>query len=517
MTPLKLVNSKCNAGRRGIIMLMFTLSFVFLVLVVGLAIDSGLLYVVKVKLQAAADAAALAAARSLNTSLTSGQQLIDAQAAATAFFAANFPTSYLNTSGSSVSTGLQYGTGNNLNTAFITTTSSTNAPAYFMRWFGYTTVPISVTGTASRRDINLMLLLDRSGSMTYTQPGTGSTACALMKTAAQGFVNLFSNNRDTLGLVEFNASTSLAFAPATNFNAGITSAISSLSCGGDTNTAQGLKKAYDQLVTLNQSTKLNVIVLFTDGQAESITATFPVKTVSDSRYGDGVSPYGTTSMLYTMPASGCVAAVVTSGITGAIAENDATGAPDLTGPLSGAFDQTNLSEPTVAGSGCAFKTSNNSAEIRRDIAYIPSTDYYGNSTSGHRTDYNFFTSSYVTGQDSFPSGPYMGQIRPDQIRTLFNVGFNTTEAQGITIRNNTTINPLILTIGLGGNGSYPADSELLIRLANVPSGLDPSGNTITNGIYDSTKPQGLYVYSPSSSQLSNAFAKVGSFLVELSH
>ena len=539
MLPLRLVNSERNAGRRGIIMLMFTLSFVFVILVVGLAIDAGLLYVVKTKLQAAADAAALAAARSLNTSLTSTAQTTDAQNAATAFFNANLPSGYLNTSGSSVSTGLAYGTGNNLNTVFVTTTSSTNAPAYFMRWFGYGNVPITVTGTASRRDINVIIVLDISASMNNTQPGTSSTACSLMKSAAVSFISQFSNLRDTIGVVTFNDGAT-SYPATTNFNPSMVTTINGLSCTGDTNTAAGLHAAYSALQTLNNSTKLNVVVLFTDGWAETLTADFPVKMATDTRYGDGAGGTSTGTLTSVAPStcqdnmgrsSGTVgwnpfalgdpgAGATVNTIRAALSENsnDASG-PDSTGTTSGPWVYATASGWTkLSGlpSSCSFNSLSTSS-FRRDIAYIPTADIYGNSTSGYRTDYNGTTGTYVTGQDEFSSGTYMGRIRPDQPVTLFNVGFNTAEAQAVTIRSNTTLNPMILTIGLGGNSTFAADAEFLIRLANVPSGTSPGGTTITNSIYSTSQAQGLYVYSPSSSQLSNAFQKVASFLVELSH
>lgn len=205
-------------------------------------------------------------------------------------------------------------------------------------------------------------------------------------------------------------------------------------------------------------------------------------------------------------------------IRGTIAENDPNGAPSATGYTSGPFNWTTTAQTIVPNSGgCAYQYAYGYPyALRRDIAYIPNTDIYGNTTHGYRTDFDYWSQAHTSGQDSFPSGPYSGKLRPDSIRTLFNAGYNTTESQGVTIRANNTLNPMIAAIGLGGNGSYPADAELLIRLANVPSGLDPSNNNITNTIYNSSRPQGIYVYSPSASQLANAFAQIASFLVELS-
>ncbi len=537
---MKLPCEQTKASERGIIVLTFTLALVFLVLVVGLAIDGGMLYLTKVKLQSAGDAAALAAARSLNLSLQESQQVTDAQTAATHFFNANFPSGYLLSTSNAITTTLQYGTGTLANTLAIVTVATTSAPTYFMRYFGYTTVPLSVTGTASRKDVNLILVTDISQSMNN---GASPSACATMLSDAQAFLKQFSNNRDTVGYVTFNDGT-YSYAAVTNFNPSIINDVSGQSCTGDTNTPGGLHVAYQQLQTLNNSTKLNVIVLFTDGQAESIAATFPVKTLSDTRNGDGQgngsTGTGNTPSPTTIGASGC-----SGSITGVLSENanDATG-PDLAGITSGPWQVVatgtgqgwNLA-PTIpsgckanayAGQGMNTNSWNAAQQFRDDVAYIPATDYYSNSTTGFRTDYNFETTGVVTGQDEFPStSPYSGHLRPDQPRTLYNVSANAADNQGTTIRSNTTLNPMIITIGLGGNtggvDGMPVDAELLIRLANQAGGTTPSGftnypvRTITNSIYSTTQAQGMYVYSPDASQLAIAFQQVASFVVELTH
>ena len=51
----------------------------------------------------------------------------------------------------------------------------------------------------------LMMVLDRSSSMTGIVAGTGQTACALVKTDAAAFVNYFAPGRDRLGLVVFGS------------------------------------------------------------------------------------------------------------------------------------------------------------------------------------------------------------------------------------------------------------------------------------------------------------------------
>ena len=75
----------------SIVMLTFLVAFV-LIPMIGLAIDGAILFWMKAKLSAAVDAAALAAARSLNVGLDFPSQQDNAEKVGQQYFAANFPT-----------------------------------------------------------------------------------------------------------------------------------------------------------------------------------------------------------------------------------------------------------------------------------------------------------------------------------------------------------------------------------------------------------------------------------------
>lgn len=477
MALKKSLSKTARRPERGFLMFVYTVSIALIVLVLGLAIDAGVLYVIKVRLQAASDAGALAAARSLNLSLSSGQQISDAQNAASSFFGANFPNHLWETSGSTITANLAYGTGGQLNTLNVTTTASTNAPTYFMRWLGYTNVPLNVSGTASRRDVNLIMVIDQSGSMCTPVNGGPCTkadtasACSKMINAAESFVDRFSNNRDTLGLVVFNAGSQELFTAAQNFNPGMKAAIDGITCGGWTGTTAAVNKAYTRLQSLNQPGKLNAIILFTDGLANNTVANFPVNV---------------TGSCSSLP----VASLADDGMN--------------------FMDYTTLAQTNLMPAGCSAS----------NIAAMPTLDFFSNATTGYRTNYNDTSHTFVSGQDLISSGAYNGYPRVDLTQALDNVAANTLDDQARRIRNDTTLNPMILTIGLGGNAGAPPDSLLLLRVANSASGVDPMGNPITNapapaGAFDPTRQVGLFVYSPSSAQLLSAFSRVGSFLIEL--
>src|SRR5580700_9277990 len=86
-----------NPKERGITLLLAVVSLLLIIPMTGLAIDVGFLYVVKAKIQAAVDGAALAAARALNLGQTTQAQAASAQANAVNWFYANFPVGYFGT------------------------------------------------------------------------------------------------------------------------------------------------------------------------------------------------------------------------------------------------------------------------------------------------------------------------------------------------------------------------------------------------------------------------------------
>ncbi len=137
-----------------------------------------------------------------------------------------------------------------------------------MRILNFNSITLMATGTASRRVTNLILVIDRSYSMQQ------ASACGTMIASAQSFVNDFVDGRDTLGLVTFQATANLDYAPVhciSNPAARVSTAVLGTAvCTGYTTTAAALNMAYYEIKKINQPLALNVIVLFTDGNADSI-------------------------------------------------------------------------------------------------------------------------------------------------------------------------------------------------------------------------------------------------------
>lgn len=485
-----------NGKRRGVALILTTLTLLVFGPMVGLAVDVGILYLLKAKLSQAVDAACLAGARSLARGQNLESQRANAMAVAERYFRINFPTGYWAT------TNIVYNisvTEPELRLRRVQMEATVDAPLYFLRLLGHNSARLRVEAAAQRRDVNVIMVLDISGSMQT------AGACGALRSSAAAFVDRFANGRDRLGMLSFNGATRLDYAMNLFFkdSPSIYTSINALTCAGWTNTSQALWEGYQQLVALNEPGALNVMLFFTDGRPTALTADYPIKTLPDTRYGDGNGGFSTGTQ-YTFQPSPCQDSF---GRTfpnpdwspgekrGFIAAGDF----NLTGITVGLYNQTVIGStqliPSSQRLGCAMTTLNANA-VRRDVAYIPDTDIYGNSTVNQSYKPGIF----------FPTGhPYAGKIRPDVPRALRHAAYNAADNAAWRIRSDTNLSPVIYVIGLGGTGGAETfDSELMTRIANDG---DPR--------IQPDRPRGLYVYAPDPQQLTNAFLRIASEILRL--
>src|SRR5579862_8210456 len=262
---------------KGIAIVLTTLTLTVTLPLVGLGFDVSTLYLIKSKLASAADAAALAGARALGEGANETAQEANASTAAQSFFSGNFPSGYWHTSGASATVTVDSSSVPNYRAVNVTATVT--APLYFLRVFNQPSSVINVSSQAGRRDVMMMLVLDRSNSMNQIVAGTGQSACAIMKSDAAAFVNYFAPGRDEIGLVVFSGSTfvyppTISFTtPDANGNT-IPSLINSIACEGSTSTADALYQAYHQIQAVNSTTRSNIVMLMTDGLPTGVTANF---------------------------------------------------------------------------------------------------------------------------------------------------------------------------------------------------------------------------------------------------
>jgi Flp pilus assembly protein TadG len=451
-------------GRRGVALVLSALLCLAFIPMVGLAIDGSIAYLMRLKVSTALDAAVVAGARSLNTGANPQAESANAIAVATEVFNADMPTTQ-NWGVSNVTFSAQSPlSATHIRT--VTGSASATIPLMFMSVLGVKTTTVSLTAQAQRRDLNVMLVLDHSGSM--------SGVITTMDTDAAAFVNSFAAGRDNVGLVTFAGSSYLAYTPKTTFQSdspSVPTLISQITTySGGTNTAAAIWMAYQQLQNLNQPGALNVIVLFTDGLANNFTANFN----------------GLVS-----PSAGCTN--LTNPVNGVIGSD--TGVTFLFGlfdPTAQSLNDPTELRPAPNANGCATIIDNGSLNytIGSYLTSLPSTNVDGNSTNG-------------TGSISAYAPVTLNQINPINVT---HAGLNALDDAANRIRSDTSLTPIIYTIGLGNNPGLPPDQILLARVANDPSSAS----------YNSAQPTGLFVFSPTIAQLHSAFLRIASQVLRLS-
>jgi Flp pilus assembly protein TadG len=516
-------------SERGASLLAFTFATVLVVIpMIGLAVDGSIVFWAKAKLSAAVDAGALAAGRTPSA---------NASTVASQYVYANFPAGWLGSAYASAPSAVVSYPATGMRQ--VTVSASVSVPLHFLVLFGVTNSTVPATATSSRRNTNVILVLDRSSSMNITGPD-GALVCNTMKASAATFVNYFADGQDQLGLITFHTWANVDFGMTTSFQSSspnLTSVLSDLVCGANTSSAMALNLAYQQIKNLGSAAYasngvLNVIVFFTDGNPNGITAVYPPKSQTDSRYYANPE-YGSARTNLTgtidsnMPAttSQCQSSLP-SAAPGAVIQGSSGAATGLTqGPYqvstpaptsvcasgqSRAICNTTLTMLSVAG--CYFSSGPGYSSMwpitgyyatRQDIAYIPSSDYYGNGTNN---------SSYMTQSGDLPPGVYAsrGGMRVDTPQAVMDASFNAADAQALTIISDTTYQPVIYAIGLGGASDVASESvfqSFLERVANDPR----------SSRYNAALPVGLFVYSPDDTQLAAAFHQIASQILRLSN
>lgn len=491
-------------------MLMFTLMIPLLMTMVGLAIDRTMLFIVEAKLSAATDGAALGAGRLLGT--TANTEEIAGE-----FLAANFPSGYW---GSYQFTPTITAV-NVLSTHTITVSASVRVPLLFMRWYGQGYNSVTASAQASRRDSRVIVVLDRSGSMT--------SQIANLRSAATQFVGLFSDT-DELGLVVYGSSAIVAYPPTRPYNPSPSSAggpdanfavtqtggkmsdqIAAMAASGDTGTAEALAMAFIELQKAHNrdlaaygvDDRLNSIVLFTDGMPTSLAVNL---NTSSTLAGSSIKS-----------TSACTYKSITATANQMIGWVGDWGFGQSNGYSSGLYrlasrdtnttlwwmqnpnGDVNGITPTTPITGCVYlkgvgKDGSTKTDLT-DLQKLPTYDLYNNST----TD-TAYTESWIYQQSRVT-------YDPTKATSQYHLGiacWNATDNAGKTIRTQTVMNPIaIYTIGYTGNGGV--DTSLLQRLANTQ---DASS-------YDPNEPVGIYVPVNQASDLLSAFYTVASSILRL--
>jgi Flp pilus assembly protein TadG len=483
---------------RGVALLVMALLMVIGLPIMGLMFDSSLLFIIKARLQGAVDGAALAGARGLARGADSSSQVANAQTMATNYVKLNYPSTFFFSGAPVITTPAVDLTVANQRT--ITVTANVSFPGLFLvHLLGSGPTTVAASAQVTRKDVNVVMILDRSHSMFYTN------SCAPMIAAAQNFVNQFAPGRDNVGLVTFASSTYVNFPLASTFQSAtpnVQSLIGNIVCDGSTSSAEALSVGYQQLAALNQPGALNVILFFTDGQPTGVTFDMPILNSSPCLAYTPGNPTGPGA--YTLPANakgyirGTYNTFINANQFWGIALH--TGLPGF--PLAQVFGNGDY-QPPLNSIGCNYfigwmaNGGINNMTDTSDVAGLPLNDIWGNSVN---TPYQPVTLSNGLIDIGNP-----GQNAPA-------MALNAADSAATNIRNgvvdpisgNSIPNVIIYSIGLG-NYSIPVS----------PSFLERVSNDTRSPIYDATKPAGTYYSAPTTADLQPAFQAVASEVLRL--
>jgi hypothetical protein len=451
-----------------------------LLLFAGLALDVGRAYIVKAQLTKGVDGAALGAARMLNSGNPKGQ--------AERIFKMNFPLGFYATLNDPTAAGDFYSsvTDEPSGVNIITVRATTQMPATLMKLGLADDVIVTSEAQATRRLVDLCLVLDVSGSI--------GSRWAAVRDAARTFIEAFDEVNDRFCLAQYSSGANVLQQIRTSrgFNkSALVNAVPDSLPGGYTAMAEGLYRGWDELRTVpngSQST-LRIIVLFTDGAANSVPGFYDV------------SP-GTAKSLSTsdFPKN----------------SPDPDGMTSNTPSFSGLFDsQSGNQSPSYS-----MNVTWNSTSTFANVKWLPATSAH---THGRST--GIPTSFPLQSGTLKVNGAVQSTVRglrnrdadtgryPADVWNTNNAGRNLVEIIADAARSDMTgaHRIRIYTIGMGellqyDLGTMPEKPEdILLRVANDADSMD----------FNSAHIEGKYYFARNSADVSTAFQELQNQIIRL--
>lgn len=537
---------KTRRGQRGSLLVLTTIAVpVFLIPLIGLGIDATICYIVQAELSAAVDGAALGTGRLLSTNANPSD-------IANEFLNANFRVGQPGFWGAfnlTPTVSVQTGT-----TKTVTVTATATVPLLFLRLLHQNTAVVAATATATRRDARVILVIDRSGSMSKSD-GAGSTVINDVVQYAQGFTEQFTAGYDELGLVVFGASAVVGYptspwpspttptatngGPDTSFYDGSSTdmvhQIANIRAGGGTAMGDALALAYVELQKAHlrdlaangADTRSNAIVLFTDGVPSSV-ATYLNRSSNSVISNSSGCTYKTDSATPTNPMYG---SVVQGSSDGNPPYSAAWGFYQLASIDSSSSHTSSwwMSNPTGDQVSPSPSTPQNGCDgggwnPLTNLSAIPSFDKYGYSLSANGNGYHVsaiinnphgLTSIYQSSKGEFSTSSGTSAYswglaawdEADNVAEAIRTDANSVNRAGDT---SGTMPITIYTVGYTGNGG--TDYGLLQKIANVQA-------CKVNGIscYNNAEPAGLYIQASDKTALANAFSVIATAILRLAY
>jgi Flp pilus assembly protein TadG len=259
-----------SRNQRGAVLVTFAILLVALLGFAALATEAGRWYLVRSELSKAVDAASLAGAKNISN------PYVTVNTIAQEVGNENFPAGQLGTPGSgvgSVSFTVTTPTSNK-----IKVDGRVNAIAILARLFGIDQVATASSGVAQKNKVEIMMVLDRSGSMGFM----GGQPIADLKNAATSFLSFFRETQaeDKLGLISFATGVTVDYPLGTNFVNAMTTKISNMTAIGATNAEDAIAQAGGPQSFTNQTGVpgdqriQQYLIFFTDGHPTAFRGRF---------------------------------------------------------------------------------------------------------------------------------------------------------------------------------------------------------------------------------------------------
>ncbi len=506
--------------------MLIALAATFLIGLAGLSVDLVMVYAVKTYLSTAADSAAMGGIRALERGVSYADQEAEIQRVTDMLFDANFPDGLLLT-GNTGQLAQQVKVAGatmdpmapstfeldpNLSPGMreVRVITEAEAPTFFMRMFGWDTIQVKASAYAARRDVNVMVVLDRSASLASVG------AWDDVQRAAITFVEQFDNNRDRVGVVTFGTGGNIDVPLATGFKTGDLAKNAILAqtvpASAYTNAPYGLWLAYSELLRVNDASALNAIVYFTDGQPSAFPGFFPTRLAPVS----SGSPFCNLDEIQSV-----IGAYQDTSIWNSPRFYDISGLwKKDAGPAPVRGGATDYDHEVVDDCNNMNDWATNAELALNSAIPWPARYWVANPSGGlksfciqpgaslcegdagnftySRTDSRLYQTGGTTADQTF-KGTNIHNASKNLLLNIAQAARQDMALGGVNIH----------AIGLGGHG-YDADTALMKSMVNDPS--DSYGVTVTT--YQN-EPMGSYTYAPSIGELKDAFSKVRSEVMRL--
>jgi hypothetical protein len=166
-------------------------------------------------------------------------------------------------------------------------TGNVDATATLARIFGFDRIPVAAAGMAQKKKVEIMMILDRSGSMNDPAGSWGSTSkMQALQTASASFVDYFKNTQvdDKMGLISFATTAGINGVPdlalGNNFVTSMKTSIGNMNATGATNTEDAIDQTdgpggfSDQTGVPGSNRIQQFVVFFSDGMPTALRDKF---------------------------------------------------------------------------------------------------------------------------------------------------------------------------------------------------------------------------------------------------